>query len=91
MLLLSKPFFYPPDPSSLKWCTIGGNIACNAGGLRCVKYGVTRDYVVALEVFCPLENRFNLVVISRNSHLVIISETFGLGAKACLVLLPELP
>ena len=40
--------FYPPDPSSRKFCTIGGNIACNAGGLRCVKYGVTRDYVLAL-------------------------------------------
>lgn len=41
--------FYPPDPSSARFCTIGGNIACNAGGLRCVKYGVTRDYVVALK------------------------------------------
>ena len=45
--------FYPPDPSSLEWCTIGGNIACNAGGLRCLKYGVTRDYVVALEGYLP--------------------------------------
>ena len=35
--------FYPPDPSSKKYSTIAGNIACNAGGLRCVKYGVTRD------------------------------------------------
>ena len=43
--------FYPPDPSSKKFCTIGGNIACNAGGLRCVKYGVTRDYVLALAGF----------------------------------------
>ena len=40
--------FYPPDPSSKKFCTIGGNIACNAGGLRCLKYGVTRDYVLSL-------------------------------------------
>ena len=40
--------FYPPDPSSKKFCTIGGNVACNAGGLRCVKYGVTRDYVLSL-------------------------------------------
>jgi glycolate oxidase len=45
--------FYPPDPSSHKWCTIGGNIACNAGGLRCTKYGVTRDYVLGLEGFMP--------------------------------------
>ena len=43
--------FYPPDPSSKKFCTIGGNVACNAGGLRCVKYGVTRDYVLALAGF----------------------------------------
>jgi glycolate oxidase len=45
--------FYPPDPSSKKFCTIGGNVACNAGGLRCVKYGVTRDYVRALSGFLP--------------------------------------
>ena len=50
---LAKGRMYPPDPSSLKWCTIGGNIACNAGGLRCVKYGVTRDYVVSLEGYLP--------------------------------------
>jgi glycolate oxidase subunit GlcD len=40
--------FYPPDPSSLSASTIGGNIACNAGGPRCVKYGVTADYVLGL-------------------------------------------
>jgi len=42
--------FYPPDPASMKDCTIGGNIATNAGGPRCLKYGVTRNYVIALEV-----------------------------------------
>ena len=42
--------WYPPDPSSAALCTIGGNVATNAGGLCCVKYGVTRDYVLALEV-----------------------------------------
>lgn len=41
---------YPPDPSSFESCTIGGNLATNAGGLRCVKYGVTRDSVLGLEV-----------------------------------------
>jgi glycolate oxidase len=45
--------FYPPDPSSKKFCTIGGNIACNAGGLRCVKYGVTRDYILSLSGYLP--------------------------------------
>ncbi len=42
--------FYPPDPSSNKQSTIGGNIACNAGGPRCLKYGVTGDYVMGLTV-----------------------------------------
>ena len=42
--------WYPPDPSSASSSTIGGNVATNAGGLCCVKYGVTRDYVLALEV-----------------------------------------
>lgn len=42
--------FYPPDPSSIKQSTIGGNVACNAGGPRCLKYGVTGDYVLGLTV-----------------------------------------
>jgi glycolate oxidase len=46
-------FFYPPDPASLNVCTIGGNIATNAGGPRAVKYGVTRDYVLELEAVLP--------------------------------------
>lgn len=41
---------YPPDPASQKECSIGGNIATNAGGPRCLKYGVTRNYVLGLEV-----------------------------------------
>nr|WP_221284989.1 FAD-linked oxidase C-terminal domain-containing protein [Haloferula luteola] len=41
---------YPPDPASLKECSLGGNIATNAGGPRCLKYGVTRNYVLGLEV-----------------------------------------
>ena len=42
--------FYPPDPSSIRHSTIGGNIACNAGGPRCLKYGVTGNYVLGLTV-----------------------------------------
>jgi glycolate oxidase len=45
-----KGFFYPPDPSSIKQSTLGGNAACNAGGPRCLKYGVTGDYVMGLTV-----------------------------------------
>lgn len=45
--------FYPPDPASLKFSTLGGNVAENAGGPRCVKYGVTRDFVMGLELVLP--------------------------------------
>jgi len=46
-------FFFTPDPASGNTCTIGGNVATNAGGLRGAKYGVTRDYVLGLEVVLP--------------------------------------
>ena len=46
-------FFFPPDPGSEEYCTIGGMIATNAAGMRSVKYGVTRDYVLSLEVVLP--------------------------------------
>jgi len=49
-LARAQKLFYPPDPASMKDCTIGGNIATNAGGPRCLKYGVTRNYVIGLEV-----------------------------------------
>jgi glycolate oxidase len=46
----ARKLFYPPDPASLHDCSIGGNVATNAGGPRCLKYGVTRHYVIGLEV-----------------------------------------
>src|ERR1700712_3059747 len=46
----SRNLFYAPDPSSYDWCTLGGNLSTNAGGLCCVKYGVTTDAVLGLEV-----------------------------------------
>jgi len=46
----ARGLFYPPDPASLKECSLGGNIATNAGGPKCLKYGVTRHYVLGLEV-----------------------------------------
>ncbi len=49
----AKGWFYPPDPASKQYCTIGGNIACNAGGMHGGKYGVTRDFVLALKGFMP--------------------------------------
>src|SRR3954447_24585388 len=45
-----QKLFYPPDPASFENCTIGGNVATNAGGPGCLKYGVTRNYVIGLEV-----------------------------------------
>jgi glycolate oxidase len=45
--------FYPPDPNSWEWCTLGGNVAENAGGPRALKYGVTREYVLGLEWVMP--------------------------------------
>jgi glycolate oxidase len=49
----ARGLFYPPDPSSLKQSALGGNVAENAGGARCLKYGVTSDYVMALEIVLP--------------------------------------
>lgn len=49
----AQGWFYPPDPSSKEYCTIGGNIACNAGGMHGGKYGVTRDFIIALRGFLP--------------------------------------
>ncbi|BEQ14681.1 FAD-binding oxidoreductase [Desulfoferula mesophila] len=51
--LAPSGFCFPPDPASGKVCTLGGNVATNAGGIRGAKYGVTRDYVLALEVVLP--------------------------------------
>jgi glycolate oxidase len=49
----AEGWFYPPDPASRQYSTIGGNIACNAGGMHGGKYGVTRDFVLALKGFMP--------------------------------------
>lgn len=48
-----KNLFYPPDPASLQWCTLGGNVAENAGGPRALKYGVTGTYILGLEAVLP--------------------------------------
>src|ERR671935_240562 len=53
----AEGLFYPPDPNSLKVCALGGNIAENAAGPRAFKYGVTREYVLGLEVVLPSGTR----------------------------------
>lgn len=51
--LMPYGLFYPPDPASMKVCTLGGNVAEDAGGPKCLKYGVTRNYVLGLEAVLP--------------------------------------
>jgi glycolate oxidase len=51
--LARHKLFYPPDPASMNFCTIGGNVAENSGGPKALKYGVTRDYVLGLEAVLP--------------------------------------
>lgn len=88
--------FYPPDPSSLRFCTIGGNIAECAGGPRAVKYGVTRDYVLGLEVVLPTGEIISTGVRTAKgvvgydlTRLMVGSEgTLGIVTKATLRLLP---
>src|SRR5699024_7011198 len=88
-------FFYAPDPGE-KSATIGGNISTNAGGMRAVKYGVTRDYVMGLEVVLPNGDitQFGGKIVKNSSgydlkDLIIGSEgTLCIITKAILKLLP---
>ena len=88
--------FFPPEPTSLRYCTIGGNIAECAGGPRSVKYGVTRDYVLGLEVVLPtgeiMETGTQTVkgVTGYDlTRLIVGSEgTLGIVTKSTLRLLP---
>lgn len=89
-------FFFPPDPASSSLCTVGGAVAEGSGGLRCVKYGTVKDWVVALRVVLPngrvsnfgeplAKNRagFDLV------HLMVGSEgTLGVVTEAWLKIIP---
>jgi len=88
--------FYPPDPASLKFSTLGGNVAENAGGPRCVKYGVTRDFVMGLEVVLPTgeiirtgTETYKAVVGYDMTRLLCGSEgTLGVITKIIFKLLP---
>jgi glycolate oxidase len=88
--------FYPPDPASLKSSTIGGNVAECAGGPRAVKYGVTKDYVLGLEVVLPTGEIISTGVQTVKSvvgydltKLLVGSEgTLGIITKIILRLLP---
>ncbi len=92
----AKNLFYPPDPASLRVCTIGGNISTNAGGMHAVKYGVTGDYVLGLEVVLPGGELIrtggrvhkNVVGYDLTSLLVGAEGTLGVIVGAWLKLLP---
>jgi glycolate oxidase len=91
--------WYPPDPSSFEICSIGGNIATNAGGLCCVKYGVTTDYVLGLDVVLSDGTLVRLggprlkdVAGLSLTKLFVGSEgTLGIVTEATLKLLPPQP
>ena len=92
-----KGLFYPPDPASGKATSVGGNVMTCAGGLRAVKYGVTRDYVLGMEVVLPggkllkLGGRTHKDVIGLDiSRMFVGSEgTLGIVTKLYLKLLPK--
>jgi len=91
--------FYPPDPASRADNSIGGNIATNAGGPRCLKYGVTRDYVLGLEVvlangdICRLGGRTHKNKTGFDLHRLFVGSEglLGIVTEATLKLLPLPP
>lgn len=92
----SKGLYYPPDPSSRGTCTIGGNLAENAGGPRAVKYGVTKDFVLNLEVVTPdgeiihtgADTLKNSTGYSLTQLMVGSEGTLGIITAATLKLVP---
>jgi glycolate oxidase len=91
-----KRLFYPPDPASMKFCTLGGNVAENAGGPRAIKYGVTKDYVLGLEtvladgrvLMTGGKNYKNVVGYDLTRLLVGSEGTLGIVTKIFLKILP---
>ncbi|NOR24061.1 MAG: FAD-binding protein [Desulforhopalus sp.] len=89
--------FYPPDPASKEFCTLGGNVAECAGGPRCVKYGVTKDYILGLEVVTPTGDIIrtggrtlkNVVGYDLTKLFVGSEGTLGIATRIILKLLPK--
>jgi glycolate oxidase len=77
-------WFYPPDPASRKYCTIGGNIACNAGGMHGGKYGVTRDFVLALGGFLPTGERVQWGTATRKFSAGFNLRDLWIGSEGML-------
>lgn len=82
--------FYPPDPSSYKYCTVGGNVAENAGGPRAVKYGVTKNYVLGMELVFPTGE----IVISGSKNMKDVAgynlKDLMIGSEGTLAVITKL-
>jgi len=95
----AQGMFYPPDPASLEYCSIGGNAATNAGGPRAFKYGVTREYVLGLEVAlvggevlrCGRRTAKGVTSYDLVAGFVGTEGTFGVITELVLKLLPKPP
>lgn len=95
----ARGLYYPPDPASFDTCSLGGNAATNAGGAACVKYGVTRDYVLGLEAVLPTGEVIETGVRTRKgvvgydlTRLLVGSEgTLGVITRLTLRLIPHPP
>lgn len=95
----AQDLFYPPDPASLEFCSIGGNAATNAGGPRAFKYGVTREYVLGLEVAlmggevlrCGRRTAKGVTGFDLVAGFVGTEGTFGVMTELTLKLLPRPP
>lgn len=95
----AQGLFYPPDPASLEFCSIGGNAATNAGGPRAFKYGVTREYVLGLEVAlmggevlrCGRRTAKGVTGYDLVAGFVGTEGTFGVITELTLKLLPRPP
>lgn len=92
-----RGLFYPPDPASKEFSTLGGNVAECAGGPRCVKYGVTKDYILGLEIVTPTGDIIrtggktlkNVVGYDLTKLFVGSEGTLGIATKIILKLLPK--
>ncbi len=89
--------FYPPDPGSMTICTLGGNVAENAGGLRGLKYGVTKNYVMGLEIVLPTgeivqvggKSVKDVAGYSLKDVLIGSEGTLGIFTRILLKLIPK--
>lgn len=93
----AKGLFYPPDPGSMKVSTIGGNVAENAGGLRGLKYGITGDYVLALDTYlidgskvrCGTKCVKDVAGYNLTKFMTGTEGTIGIFSKITLSLIPK--